>query len=192
MSEKTAKIIRVATVSPLVAFATLLITYFGKPQYFADSAALWTGIVCVVVLPLLSYPLQPICPHFKSKGRQGQRTLAIVFSVAGYVICCVTAIVVPFGSQITAFFVTYLVSGVILLATCKLPMRPSGHACGVAGPIAFLSLFVSPWYLFGATILFPVLWSSAKLKRHTLAESLLGCAVSVSALFVAALITGAL
>ena len=41
------------------------------------------GLLFLVVLPLLAYPLQKYIPHFKDSGRDGQRSLAMIFSAAG-------------------------------------------------------------------------------------------------------------
>jgi hypothetical protein len=50
---------------------------FGRTEDFALMA------LFLVFFPLLAYPIQPSIKKYKIRGREGQRTLAIYFTVAG-------------------------------------------------------------------------------------------------------------
>ena len=77
---KLSKLIRRFTVPPVFA-ATLLITiYVAFPHYYGNAWHLIGGLAFLTVLPTLAYPLQRYFPHFKDKGREGKRSLAMIFS----------------------------------------------------------------------------------------------------------------
>ena len=51
-----------------------------RPSEFYGAANYAVAILCLTVLPLLAYPLQPYIPRYKDQGRAGQRRLAIVMA----------------------------------------------------------------------------------------------------------------
>ena len=77
--------IRKLTVAPFLATVFLFLLRIYQPSVFANMFQWITAVICLGILPLLAYPLQPCLPHFKNQGRRGQRQLAIFFSVAGYI-----------------------------------------------------------------------------------------------------------
>ena len=89
---KLSKIIRVVTVPPLMALFMLLVLEWRDPRFFGSLLHFLLSVVFLAFFPLLAYPLQPLFPSFKDKGREGQRTLAICFAVAGYVGGCASAL----------------------------------------------------------------------------------------------------
>ena len=115
---KVYKIIRVATVPPIMA-ATLFIVLgaFGVTTLI-DSLL---GIFFIGILPILSYPLQRFIPYYKDKGREGQRNLAIVFSVIGYIVGCVLALIFNAPLNTVVFiYLDYLLSGLLIAIFNKL------------------------------------------------------------------------
>lgn len=186
MKQTIAKIVRIASLSPFTAAVTLVIMYAsGIVTHYTQLIA---TLCCLTVLPILSYPLHLAVPKLRAKGRDGERSLAIIFSVVGYAIITVLCFALGYPAKLTAFVLTYLVSGAILFVCRLFGVRPSGHCCGVSGPIAYLIAFVSPWYAFAALLLVPVAWSCLSLKRHTLLQCVIGAAISVVALGISALI----
>ncbi|MCL1803384.1 MAG: hypothetical protein FWG30_07055 [Eubacteriaceae bacterium] len=179
---KLAKAVRVMTIPPILAFivATVFIStnslaLGGLRQYIAM-------IVFLTLFPALAYPLQPLLPKYKDKGREGQRELAFIASVAGYM--CGVAFALASRAPATAqlMYWTYMASVVFLSAfNAFTPWKASGHACGVAGPICALV------WLYGArawpavAVFFLMAWSSLKLKRHGALEIALGSLASISA-----------
>ena len=86
MSKNTfAKTVRVVTIPPLLVTSLLVILYIGRPDFFRGVLDLLAGIAFLAIIPTLAYPLQPIIPGFKGKGRKGQRTLAFITSGIGYI-----------------------------------------------------------------------------------------------------------
>lgn len=142
------------------------------------------GVFFIGILPVLSYPLQRFIPGFKGKGRDGQRSLAMVFSVAGYVIGCILAWIFNAPYTVILIYLDYLLSGILIAVFNKLfHLKASGHACGIVGPIAMLvyfGLFIPA--AIGALLTVLVFISSIKMKRHTFLQLVGGSAITVSAL----------
>lgn len=185
------KTIRVITVAPIMALILLLCVYFLAPDAGMTAWRLIFAIIFLMVMPLLAYPLQPLIPGFKGKGRKGQRNLAIVASVMGYIFgivyCCI------FGAPRVLFiiYLTYLFSGIAIALFSKFtPIKASGHACGIAGPVAAGTYFLGPWALTGVIIYTLVFVSSVRMKRHTVPEFLAGGLIPILALFAAVAISG--
>ena len=98
--------VRVATVSPFMATALCLYLFFSGAGLIGRGRDLAAALICLAVLPLLAYPLQPLIPRFRDKGRTGQRDLAILFSTAGYLIGLVYAFVARAGRGMQGLFLT--------------------------------------------------------------------------------------
>ena len=65
-------------------------------------------------------------------------------------------------------YLEYLVSGLLILAFNKcFHLKASGHACGVAGPLALLIYFRVPVLIPGCFVLGFTWWASLHMKRHT-------------------------
>lgn len=184
-----ALIIRVATIPPVMAMLLLLILYFTRFEIFGNLLNLILAVVFLVILPVLAYPLQPVVPYFKRKGRDGQRSLAMWMASAGYVLGLITALLIPVPRDLLIIYLTYLISGVIMVLLNKVfKIKASGHACGVAGPIFSLIFFLGPWVAFGVLLLAPVFWASLSMKRHDKSELVIGTTVPTCALLLAVLL----
>ena len=139
---KVAKIVRVLTVAPIMALLMLVIMYFNKSELFGSLTNFILSIVFLTILPLLAYPFQPLIKKFKDKGREGQRTLAMIFAVAGYICGCLSALLLRAPKFVLIIYLTYLLSGALIMLFNKLfHLKASGHACGVTGPFALLVCF---------------------------------------------------
>ncbi len=179
---------RILTVAPIIAAATFSILHFVSPEYTGGLVNYLLGLLFITVLPLLAYPLQPVIPKFKDKGREGQRYLAIIMSVFGYIggIICAFALKMPDRMQV--LFLTYFVSGILILVFSKvIKFKASGHACGVAGPIAYLVYIYGPIALLGLPLLAVVFWASRGINRHKWGELITGSIIPVAALAVSIL-----
>lgn len=172
-----AQVIRVLTAPPLMAGALLLL--LRQAGYF-NGASLWIGLLFLTGLPLLAYPVWLVVPHLLIGGRDSQRKTAVVFSVIGYLGGAAYCLFGNIGRIELIVFLTYLLSGVLIAVCTKvLKYKSSGHACGVAGPIAVLVYTGGLWWLFGLLLLGAVVWSSLRMKRHTMPQLLVGAASSV-------------
>ncbi len=182
MAQKAAKLIRILTVAPIMAGIMVTLLYVKEPLYYASPFHFAAAIFFLVLMPLLAYPVAWIVPKIKAKGREGERTLAIVFAVTGYVLGTVFSLVFGGAAVETAVYLTYLLSGVaIALFSFVFHIKGSGHACGVSGPVAILSFFLGLPYLCGYLLLGAVCRASVALKRHTRAQLVLGSAVPILA-----------
>jgi len=185
MSVHFSKFLRVLLLAPILALILLATCRIFKPHIFVTDWSFLMAILTLVVLPLLSYPLSIILPKVKEKGRDGQRKLAIIFSMAGYVIGFCLCFLITTSQELKVMFLTYLLSASLIgLFTFVIKLKASGHACGMMGPIAYLSYFVSPWCL---TLMFGLIfiyWPAIKLKRHNIFELILGTVFPVIAMFI--------
>jgi len=175
---KIYSMIRKITIPPVFALLLLVAVYTAYPRYFSTIWRLLGGILFLVVLPTLAYPLQKYIPRFKDRGREGQRTLAMLFSFAGYFLGTLTVFATNAPLQLKTIFIEYLLCGVIMLLFNKaFHLKASGHACGVVGPVIMLlyfELFVPA--IVGVIFIVPVYIASLRTKQHT-ALQLLGGSV---------------
>lgn len=178
--EKTFYFIRKVTVPPIFAMVFLLVMYFMQPAVFTSVWQLMAGIFFLGILPILGYPLQKYIPYFKKKGREGQRSLAMIFSVAGYLLGTFTVLVTKASSELCIVYLEYLLSGITMLVFNKVfRLKASGHACGIVAPVLLFvcfNMFIPA--VIGGLLVIPVLISSLKTKRHTMPQLLGGCMIS--------------
>ena len=142
------------------------------------------ALVATAVCLLIGYPVSYLIPALRRGGRKTQRNLALVFSVLGYLIGFLAAVLDDGAAMEKVVFGTYLISGTTLAVCTLLHFKASGHTCGCSGPIAALSIFINPWFLVGYVLLTPIIWSSIRLKRHTALQLLAGCVIPVLAMLI--------
>ena len=176
--------IRKLTVPPVFAALMLIITYVAHPEYYGSFWHFAAGIVFLAVLPVLAYPLQKYIPKFRSKGREGQRTIAMLFSAAGYFLGTGISFLYNSPIQLKIIYLEYLLCGILILLFNKLlRLRASGHACGIVGPVlllAYLKLYIPA--IIGTVLIIPVFVSSVKTKRHTVFQLIAGSIIPIAAL----------
>jgi len=183
---KVAKAVRVVTIAPISTLVALTIMYAHRPEIFGSTTHYILTILFLVLVPITAYPLQPIIPGFKDQGRKGQRNLAMITAVIGYVLGTLSLIFVPAPDDCLVIYLTYLFSGLLFLLFNKVfKIGASGHACGIAGPVAALIYFVGVKAFLGFLALLAACWASLVMKRHTKSELVIGASISVLALFIA-------
>ena len=184
--EKIFYFIRKITVPPIFAMVFLIVIYFMQPSIFADVGQLICGMFFLGILPILGYPLQKYIPYFKERGREGQRSLAMIFSVAGYLLGTFTVFITKSSSELCLVYLEYLFSGIMMLVFNKMfHLKASGHACGIVAPVllfAYFNMFIPA--VIGGLFVVPVLISSLKTKRHTMPQLLGGCMISAVCLVI--------
>lgn len=184
--EKIFYFIRKITVPPVFAMALLIVIYFIQPSIFTSVGQLICGIFFLGILPILGYPLQKYILYFKKKGREGQRSLAMIFCVTGYLIGTFTVFATNASSELCIIYLEYLCSGIIMIVFNKgFHLRASGHACGIVAPVLlfiYFNMFIPA--VIGGLFVIPVLISSLKTKRHTMPQLLGGCLISAVCLIV--------
>jgi len=185
-------VIRKITVPPVFAASLLILLYIAHPAYFGGIRQMLCGLLFLVVLPLLAYPLQKYIPHFKDGGRDGQRSLAMIFSAVGYLLGTLTAFVSSAPDEVKIIYLEYLLCGISMLLlnkVCKL--KASGHACGIVGPVlllAYFKMYIPAWI--GALLIIPVYISSIQTKRHTAPQLVGGSMIPFAMICMVHLIMG--
>ena len=189
MNYKLAKLIRVLTIAPFMAAVTLTVLFTVRPEQIGGVFNYAMSLLFLAVLPVLSYPLQKIIPPLKRRGREGQRNLAIIMANLGYIAGIAFALAADTPRELLILYTTYFLSGLLIVLFNKvLKVRASGHACGIAGPVALLTFFAGPWALTGTAVLAAAWWASISMKRHSHREFAVGAVLPVAALFLSAFI----
>lgn len=180
---KISQIIRIVTLAPIMVLLLLMILYSKRPGIFQGISNYILSVVFLTLLPIAAYPLQQYIPGFQDKGRDGQRKLAMIMAVIGYLLGIISALCFGVTKYLLMIYLTYLFSGIlILLFNRVLKVRASGHACGVAGPIAILIYLLDFTAIFSIIILALVYWASLVMKRHTWSELIWGTIIPVLSL----------
>lgn len=187
---KVFRVLRIITVPPVFAIAFLFTVYFMQPDVFVSVWQLLFGIFFLGVLPILGYALQKYIPYFRDKGREGQRSLAMIFSASGYLLGLATAFATNAPLALCLIYLEYLLCGIAMLIFNKVfHLRASGHACGIAGPVSLLYYF--KMYVpaaIGTLLIVPVMVSSVKTKRHTVQQFIGGCLIAAVCLLLIVLL----
>ena len=175
------KLVRALTLAPVLAMLSLTAIAIGCPDVFPAVGHYVYAMLFLGILPLLAYPLQPVMPHFKEKGRSGQRTLAMLFAVAGYLLCTAVNAVTAATPAMWLIVLEYLISGLLILVFNKgLHIKLSAHGCGSAGPVVLLLYFglPIPAILMAALTVLAYI-SSVRAGHHTMPQLIGGSAVSI-------------
>jgi len=186
-SEALWKIIRIVTTAPMLAIIAVCLLWGCRREVYSGTAQFIATLFLLGIIPLLAYPLQRFFPRFRDEGRKGQRILAMIFAVGGYVICCGMYLVTGASSCLWMLCLIYLLSGLVILLFNKVfHLKLSGHACGVTGPVVGLYYAGLKWIIpAGLGTLVLVAIASLKTKRHTLPQLIGGSLVPVCIYFVA-------
>jgi hypothetical protein len=168
MKMKAAKIIRVITVPPVMAGSLILILALCRKGMFRGAGDIVLAVLSLMIIPVLAYPLQNVIPGFKGKGRDGQRKLAFIFTLFGYLAGTIIGYLTHVTADLQFVLNAYLLSVLILIFFNKvLHIRASGHGCSVTGPLVLLIYFIGPVVILPCIMLAcAVVWSSVLLKRH--------------------------
>jgi len=184
MIKRIAKIIRIITIPPVMVMVLLLILRSVRGNVFQNNILdLLMSILFLALIPVAAYPLQPLIPKYKDKGREGQRNLAFIFTPIGYIGAILYGIFTHVSKDLLLIYFTYLLSVFALLLSNKvMKFRSSGHMCSITGPLIALVYFIGWILVIPCCILFGLIcWSSLTLKRHTLYEVIGGCACCIAA-----------
>lgn len=176
MKKNIAKIIRVVSVPPVMITFLLVFLNINRHDIFHNNIEVLTSIILLGIIPVLAYPFQLLSPSLEKTGRTMQRKLAFIFSLAGYSIALIWAIIVKTSDELLMICADYFISIVILTFFNKvLKKRASGHACSVTGPLVFL-IYLVDWKLVFPCIIAAILifWSSLYLQRHTKSDLFYG------------------
>jgi hypothetical protein len=186
MKKKIAKVISIISVVAVYALIIMSILYLAAPAVFGNSI-LWflTILICVSFVPVLAYPFSHVIPKIKAEGRDGQRKLAFIFAVCGYIAGFLIVLLFHPPLGVSFILLTYFISGILLSFINKiLHIKASGHSCGVTAPTFFIIIYLGIYFLPMLLVLPIVYWSRLTLGRHTIKQLFLGSAVSIAALLI--------
>lgn len=190
MPSAAAKAVRIIAAPHFMAIllATLLYISMGDTA-FANRLHYIEALFTLGLLPMVSYLICAIIPSLRKKGRKIERTLAIVFSVLGYIMGTMFSLLGGGTAVESTLYLTYLISGAATaLLSFVIHFRASGHTCGVSGPAAMLVYYLGFAFIPMFALLIPVFMSSLKLGRHSIAQLIVGCVVPTVSMFLAILI----
>lgn len=182
MKEKIYKIISILNVAPLIALYVLTAMYLHDKNIFAGVFWYGVSIVFLTIMPISAYLLEHWLPRYKKAGRKGERRLAFIMCILGYVLGVAVSFIFHAPQGVRLLFLSYLVSGGLLTVVNSLfKYKASGHACGAAGPyVALLYFFgIRVWYVI--LLLVPVYWARINMGRHSLKELISGTLVGMGA-----------
>ncbi|HWT75543.1 MAG TPA: hypothetical protein VN258_12630 [Mobilitalea sp.] len=190
--EKLAKMIRIITVPPVLIMILLAILNTVSNHIFKSQSEVLLSVLLLVLVPAAAYPLQPLFPSLKEKGREGQRNLAFILNLAGYGIAVIYGAFSHVSSGLQLIYNTYFISVFVLVIFNKIiKLRASGHACSITGPLVFLIYFIGWKCIIPCCIVFLlVVWSSLTLKRHTIKDLTAGSIICLIAFLCSFLIMG--
>jgi hypothetical protein len=187
MGQKIAKIISVIMVAPLVSVLVLSWMWLDNPSFFGRNLNWYfISLGLLTLVPISAYLLKYVIPSIRMQGRDGERKLAFIMAVAGYIAGVLVCQIFHGPHVVYILFVTYFISGFTLLLLNRFArIKASGHACGLAGPITFLICLLggASWI---TVLLIPlVFWARVKMERHKINELIIG---SLTGIFPAILI----
>lgn len=177
--EKLFQLIRKITIPHVFAAALLITVYISHTNYFGSIWHLVGALFFLTVLPTLSYPLQKFIPKYKDRGREGQRSLAMIFFFLGYLLGTVVAFIFSAPTELKIIYLEYLLCGIGMFLLNKVfKVKVSGHACGIVGPVllfVYFGLYIPA--IVGTALVLPVYISSVRTKQHTLPQLIGGSAI---------------
>jgi hypothetical protein len=176
MGQKMARFISILSVAPLVAFFTLTWLLISRPYLF-EGKTYWyiMAIIFLTVVPALAYLGKFVSPRLRQGGRDAERKLAFILSLAGYGAGWAASLLANGPRLVLMIFTGYLLSGSTLaLVNRVLKFKASGHACGVAGPLTLAGIIGGgiAWALW--LVLPAVFWGRLRMGRHTLGQLFAG------------------
>ena len=87
-----AKMVRTVFVPPVMVTALILVLLAARKGVISSGAETAAAILFLGIVPVLAYPAQRFMPCYKDAGREGQRKLACLFSLAGYALALASGI----------------------------------------------------------------------------------------------------
>ncbi len=168
--------IRVISIPPVMVSLLILVLAVFTDDFFDSNLDIFAMLFCLALIPLAAYPLSWFLPGVRKKGREGQRNLAFVLSLIGYVLGWLYAkFFSPNRHQIFVYTI-YLLSVLLLLLWNKVfHLRASGHGCSVTGPLVLSGYYIGViGAVLGAACYLAIFWASVTMKRHKWDEFLGG------------------
>lgn len=178
MSDKEwwAKWVRILTTPQLSAIGLVSLLVIHRPEMFHGRWDYSVSVFFLGIFPLLAYPIARVIPATRSMRREGERWLAFIFCLLGYLVLYVYGLCFSVDGQLFFLYETYFFSGLVLAAVnACFHINASGHACGTTGAMLLAGSYIGwQWSVIFALIFLLSAWASLTLERHTSQEFLLG------------------
>lgn len=180
--KKFAAVLRVITIPPIMALLLLAILLFKQQINILTFIIL---LLFLAIFPSLSYLIEKTFKIYKKISKEENdrvcyRNLAIIMSLISYTIIFILVLFNNYSILVKQLVSTYFLSGILMfISTFAFKIKASGHMCGFSGPVTFLSVTISYYFLLLYLLIILVIWSSLKLKRHTIIEIILGFLIPI-------------
>lgn len=174
--ERWAKCVQILTTPQVLAITVVSLLMVQRPEMFRGMWDYGVSVFFLGIFPLLAYPIARIMPTTRIMGREGERWLAFIFFLLGYLILYIYGLCFSVDRQLVLLYETYLFSGFILVVVnAFFDVKASGHGCGTTGAILLAGCFIGwQWSMFFALIFLLSAWASLTLEQHTTQEIMLG------------------
>jgi len=168
--------------APFVAGAAITLLLFGLRPDVPQRLLGWgVSIVFLTIIPALSllfYIPRRNEPWASTERRQ--RVMSFVFMAASYPAGFVVLKLVQAPPIFEAIMLTYVIVVLALIAV-NLFFKASGHAAGVAGPVAALIYFYGLIAVPLLALIPLTMWARVKARGHTLSQTVVGALLSAGA-----------
>lgn len=178
-----AYVIRIISIPPVMVCLLVLVLALFADGFFNNEIDIAAMLICLALIPLAAYPLSWMIPCVRKKGREGQRNLAFVLSLSGYVLGWLYAKLFSTNRHQIFVYTIYLLSVLLLLLWNKVfHLRASGHGCSVTGPVVLSGYYLGlAGIIIGAVCYLSIFWASVTAKRHKWDEFLGGSVLCIFA-----------
>ena len=160
---------------PFVAGAAITVLLFGLrpdvPQRLLGWGVSMIFLTIIPALSLLFYIPRRNEPWASTERRQ--RVMSFVFMAVSYPVGFVILKTVQAPSIFEAIMLTYVIV-VLALIGVNLFFKASGHAAGVAGPVAALIYFYGLIAAPLVALIRLTMWARVKARGHTLSQTVVG------------------
>ena len=164
------------TIPPLIA-----VLMFGLFNYSLLPGFPFVAVTCITTLFAASVPLSTLLiweTRASAKfdldiPRRTERNQPLLFACASYLVGAMVLVAAHAPLLTTVVMFGYFV-GTLLLFFINLYWKISIHAMGIAGPTTVLVFVFGYWGALLGLLLPPVIWSRVYLKKHTVAQAIMG------------------
>jgi membrane-associated phospholipid phosphatase len=173
--DRAASLISALGSAPLIAVITFLFISFLTAReteflLFSATGVLFAGIIPILLTIYWSMLIRNIPYDIPEKG---YRTWLLLMVIGSYGVGATAFFLLQAPWLLTGLMICYCTNTIVVLVV-NLWWKISVHAMGIAGPMAAVIFAVGLPGLLFLGFLLPVMWSRVHLRRHTLAQVVIG------------------
>lgn len=182
-------VISVLTLPPIAGLIAITWIYLANKLSFGSQVWYFALLIFLFLAPISPYIYLRRIPRGVDNRHPKERKLAFIAGLTSYTAGIATALLFQAPRTVKVIFLAYFLSGVLLAFTNQfLEFKASGHACGVAGPLALLLYFIGRKAKPLILTIPVVFWSRIALGRHKLPELVAGTAIGLGCTVITVLI----